>query len=599
MTTSGEHVSRGIEKSEANAPLADLLARAASSVSHPSASQTKILEQLERLRERLATERFQLAVLGQFKRGKSTLLNALLRDPILPTGVVPVTAIPTFIQRAKSPRVRVTYNAGHVEKNDFAVGEELRERLRQLVTEEGNPHNVLDVARVDVFLPSQLLERGVILIDTPGVGSTHRHNTAAADAVLPECDATLFVVSPDPPITQVEIEYLARIRETVAHLTIVVNKVDTLEPHEREAAVGFLRRVLVEQAGLNGATPLFCVSARGALRASESGNREALAASGFPEVESHLMKFLATEKQATLSAAIARKAAVCVSDLQLESEISLKSLLLPITDLEQRIATFDEAAKRFESERRAAADLLAGDRKRALDELERDAERLRSDARTILAREIDAGLHAGDEAEQMRHRLTETIVTYFEKALSNVLREVRERLGNIFGVHQRRADELIALVRKTAADLFDVPFRAPESTEAFEARREPFWITAARTVTINPVPAGAFDMLLPETLRKKRLRTRLLEQSETVVLRNVENLRWATRQNLEDAFRRFAADLDEGLELTLKATRGAMQAALERRREHSQNTDDQIVQRRDELSTLTQIGAALDDISSR
>ena len=84
----------------------------------------------------------------------------------------------------------------------------MREKLTAFVTEEANPRNVLNVARVDVFLPAQLLERGVVLIDTPGVGSTHRHQTAAADAVLPECDAALFVVSADPPITEIEIDYL-------------------------------------------------------------------------------------------------------------------------------------------------------------------------------------------------------------------------------------------------------------------------------------------------------------------------------------------------------------------------------------------------------
>src|SRR5437867_8406368 len=72
-----------------------LLDEAPAIVHSPSASQAKILERLNALRERLATERFQLAVLGQFKRGKSTVLNALLGQSVLPIGVVAVTAIPT------------------------------------------------------------------------------------------------------------------------------------------------------------------------------------------------------------------------------------------------------------------------------------------------------------------------------------------------------------------------------------------------------------------------------------------------------------------------------------------------------------------------
>jgi predicted GTPase len=76
--------------------LTDLLNEVATSVVSPSASQVKLLQRLDSLRQRIAANRFHLALLGQFKRGKSTLLNALLGADILPTGVIPVTAIPTF-----------------------------------------------------------------------------------------------------------------------------------------------------------------------------------------------------------------------------------------------------------------------------------------------------------------------------------------------------------------------------------------------------------------------------------------------------------------------------------------------------------------------
>src|SRR5438552_18588268 len=92
--------------------LPDLLSVAASSVTAPSASQRKILERLKTLRERLATERFQLAVLGQFKRGKRTVLKALLGQSALPIGVVPVTAIPTFRAPAAALTIGVAHTSG-------------------------------------------------------------------------------------------------------------------------------------------------------------------------------------------------------------------------------------------------------------------------------------------------------------------------------------------------------------------------------------------------------------------------------------------------------------------------------------------------------
>ena len=252
--------------------LTDLLNEAVTSVVSPSASQVKLLQRLDSLRQRIAANRFHLALLGQFKRGKSTLLNALLGADVLPTGVIPVTAIPIFLQAASTPSLRVTFTGGRIEEYEADTPSAFRERLTAFVTEEANPRNMLGVARVELRLPSELLASGVVLIDTPGVGSTFHHNTAAANAVLAECDAAFFVVSPDPPITEVEVQFLASVRQTVARIIVVLNKIDTVEPDERIIVEAFLRRVLAEQAGLDMTTPIFCLSGRDALRARLVGD---------------------------------------------------------------------------------------------------------------------------------------------------------------------------------------------------------------------------------------------------------------------------------------------------------------------------------------
>jgi hypothetical protein len=279
--------------------------------------------------------------------------------------------------------------------------------------------------------------------------------------------------------------------------------------------------------------------------------------------------------------------------LQLEAEISLRVLHLPLEDLERRMAAFDEAAKQFEVERRGASDLLSGDRSRAFKELEAEAERVRVEGREVIRGKLEEGLAQSDDANVVRTLLTKAITEFFDTALQQTVRGVGQHLAATFAVHQRHADDLITLVRQTAADLFDIPVRAPAAGEAFEARRDPFWVTAARTVALSPFPPGMLDRVLPPSLRRKRVRSRLLEEIESVLCRNVENLRWATRQNLEDAFRRFGAELDERLALSLDATRGAMQAAFARRTEHSEAIEAEIAERNASLAKLQQIASAL------
>jgi hypothetical protein len=86
------------------------------------------------LRQKLLEESFSFVVAGQFKRGKSSLINALLGAPVLPTGVVPLTSIVTILQNGSSARVRIHFKDG----NDIEVAPEA---LSRYVTERGNPRN--------------------------------------------------------------------------------------------------------------------------------------------------------------------------------------------------------------------------------------------------------------------------------------------------------------------------------------------------------------------------------------------------------------------------------------------------------------------------
>lgn len=179
--------------------LASAIARAQRVVDAAGPSYISYREKLGALKQRLEEKRFHLAVLGQFKRGKSTLLNALLGDDVLPTSVIPLTSIPTFVEYGPELKAKVVMQSS--EDGEVFAGEsacQLAEFLSDYVTEERNPSNRRGVRDVEVEHPSPILRRGVVLIDTPGIGSTFRHTTEATLNFLPQCDAALFIVSLSP-----------------------------------------------------------------------------------------------------------------------------------------------------------------------------------------------------------------------------------------------------------------------------------------------------------------------------------------------------------------------------------------------------------------
>lgn len=196
-----------------------------------------IAEEARELAARVSEGRFYVACVGQFKRGKSTLLNALVGHEIVPTGYVPVTAVPTVIRFGDEIHARVRMRGGIWQ--DIAIPE-----LKEYVTEEGNPENEKDVEGAEVFVPSSLLSSGMCFVDTPGLGSIFTGNSATTRAFIPHIDAALVVVGADPPIAGEELALVETVGREVQDLILVINKADRTSDPERAAAVRFTREIL-------------------------------------------------------------------------------------------------------------------------------------------------------------------------------------------------------------------------------------------------------------------------------------------------------------------------------------------------------------------
>ena len=106
---------------------------------------------------------------------------------------------------------------------------------------------------------TKILSKGIVLIDTPGIGSTFRHNTEVTLNFLPQCDAALFLVSADPPITEVEVEFLKHLKTKVSLIFFILNKIDYLDEEERQKVLNFFKQVLKEQAGYESDPIIFSV----------------------------------------------------------------------------------------------------------------------------------------------------------------------------------------------------------------------------------------------------------------------------------------------------------------------------------------------------
>jgi GTP-binding protein EngB required for normal cell division len=196
----------------------------------------RIATEANDLAQRVAEGRFFVACVGQFKRGKSTLMNALVGEAILPSGVLPVTTVPTVVRYGERPSARIRIQGNW---SEIATSE-----LEQYISEEHNPENTKGIEGVEVFVPGLLLRSGMCFVDTPGLGSVFTGNTAATQAFIPHIDAAIAVVGADPPISGDELTLIEAVAQHVSHILVVLNKADRVTDMERAAATAFARRML-------------------------------------------------------------------------------------------------------------------------------------------------------------------------------------------------------------------------------------------------------------------------------------------------------------------------------------------------------------------
>ena len=543
------------------------------------------------LQLRLQEERCHLAVLGQFKRGKSTLINALLGAPVLPAAVVPLTSIPTFLHGGEQLTARVTFETGKSDER-FAGPDAvaLAEFLERFVTEEANPHNRLGVQQAEVTYPATVLQQGLALIDTPGIGSTFRHNTEATLNFLPQCDAALFVVSADPPITEVEVEFLKLVCHKLARVFFILNKTDYLDADERRTAVAFLQRVLREQVGIAESPLIFCTSARQGLAARQNQDAAAWHHSGLAEIERQIVGFLLTEKTDVLNRALSRQTGDILANVQRRLELTARSLQMPVAELDERIRLFEENLVQIEEQRIVFMDRLAKDEKHLADSIRKHTDQLSPKSRTFLERVIQECQDrdgANWSEESARAAIATAIPAFFEREFGAAHELCEQELRDALLPHHRRANELIASVHQFVARLFDLPFESRQQEIALVRAEKPYWRTHKWTFTsIGSIPPSWIDRMLPQRLRHARIRRRIMEQVEYLATRNVGDLQSSTLENLERTVQSFRDALDASLQQAIQANRSALDNARRKRIEDSASTAPEIARLQSAITDL-------------
>ena len=288
---------------------------------------------------------FLLVIAGEFNSGKSSFINALLGERVLPEGVTPTT-----------DRINVLRHGPEVSEH----------LLEAYLLERTHPADVL---------------RELNIVDTPGTNAIIRRHEELTRDFVPRSDLVLFVTSADRPFTESERAFLEQIREWGKKIVFIVNKIDILSrPEEREEV---LRYVKENATSLLGETPqLFAVSARQAQEARGEDGRadgrtggqvdeeveELWKRSGFEAVEDYLLNTLDQQERVRLKLLnplnVGLRLASKYKDAAFERLKLLTQDVEAIQNIDQQLALFHQEMLRDFEPRLSRLEVLLGDMER-------------------------------------------------------------------------------------------------------------------------------------------------------------------------------------------------------------------------------------------
>ena len=235
-------------------------------------------ERLAAAHARLLDDRTRVLVVGEFKQGKSMLVNGLVGAPVCPTFDDVATAVPTVVRHAEALDIALIRPDG---ERTTVTGDELADHI----CEQGNPGNREGWSHAEVGLPRPVLSGGLEIVDTPGVGGLASVHGAATTAMLPSADAVLLVSDAAQEYTAPELDFLAQATAVCPNVACVVTKTD-LYPEWRRIVE--LNRGHLATAGIS--TEVFGVSSALRWHAVLHGDADVNAESGFPELIGYLRK---------------------------------------------------------------------------------------------------------------------------------------------------------------------------------------------------------------------------------------------------------------------------------------------------------------------
>ncbi len=545
-------------------------------------------ERTRHLADKLTESTFNLAVVGEFKRGKSTLVNAFIRESLLPTAVIPLTSVTTIISYGPKTIVNVIFING-------ASEEIAADALKAYVSESENPNNCKRVSAVEIKHPSLFLKDGVRIIDTPGVGSANAHNTKTTYDYLPQIDAAIFMFSADQPASQTELNFLQEVSAQAPKLFLVQNKIDYLAQAEIDQSLAYLTKTV--EGALGVAVTIYPISARSALarRSGDAKTAEEEYGDCFAALENEIMHFLAHGKAQTLVAAAAGRLAREIDGTRQMLKLEQYGRRLPLDQLRNSISEFEAAATKIMQEQTDAEFIVRGETAQLLSTIEQHLHKFVENNKQKLVGEIDAcyltnqSQGKSDLIRSLHQELMQQMQSIFDQWRVVEEAEIANSFKKITARFTIQGNLIIDQIRQSTKTHFGIEMCSHFELEPLTCEsRHRYAVDDPFTLAVESLP-----LILPASLARPIIRARFLKAAASELSRNAGRLRADFQERITKTTKDFLYKFKAQIAFSLQEISATLKRAAEKEKQSSEAVNNWDSTLAEQLETLNKLDSQL------
>ena len=216
--------------------------------SFPSEQKAQLQTELKKIQDRQNEKALNMAVIGEFSSGKSSFINALLRENLLEADAIQGTTVASTLIGYSPERMFCTYGRGGKGKQTRSV-ENAAALAKLLAAYTSGNRKDENAQHLEVGYPSDFLQQGIRIIDTPGTNSLEQwHEDVTKEAIREQADACIILTSAEKPFPESFCRFLEDNLEDVLQTCVfVVTKIDLVPPKQQARQLEYIRKVLKEK----------------------------------------------------------------------------------------------------------------------------------------------------------------------------------------------------------------------------------------------------------------------------------------------------------------------------------------------------------------